>query len=163
MPNEPNPYQPPNAVVEDEPALRLPQPPLIALACRILWINLAVGLFSLLPVVRGYWWIDAEGRVPVAVTLGIGLVMIVLFGGLYAVCVHFTGHRRNWARWMLLAFLAFGWYMNLGEIAETAVKTPFAALIDVGSFFAEVVACCLLFISRDAGWFRKQENTEIQR
>jgi hypothetical protein len=156
MQDEHNPYQPPNATVEGAPSPRASRPPLIALACKILWINLAVGLASLLPVVRGYWWVDPEGKVPVAVSLGIGLVLIAIFGGLYVLLVHLTGRRHNWARWALLAFLAFGWYMNLGEIAETAVKTPFAALVDVGSFFAEATACCLLFVSRDAAWFAKK-------
>ena len=152
-----NPYRPPGAPVADD-IDAAPRPPQVTLACRNLWFSMAVGLLSLLPMFRGEWWVDQEGKIASSAALTAGLIMMVLFTAIYLTLIQSVLKRRNWARWTLLAFLVFGWMMQVPEFPKTIAAAPLAAAVDVTCLLIELWACYLLFLSPGAKWFEPRSR-----
>ena len=149
-----NPYEAPEAQLADPIPAEVPRPAEVARACRILWISLAVSVVTLLPSIRGQWWVPQSGEdVPgvAAVSIGFALVMFVLSAWLIAK----TGRGLNWARWTLLVFFAFGWLFLLTDFPRSITETPLAALADTLICAAEAWACLLLFRNPGAAWFTR--------
>jgi hypothetical protein len=157
-----DPYKAPSAPVGDQEAAEdaAPAPEQVRLACRILWVTLLLSAATLHPSVRGEWWLEgAEGTPEVADAMLVGgLVMSAVFFGFVALVVFLTRRGHYWARWILLALLAFGWLMGLYDLPRSLGETPGAALADLLITAAEVWACYLLFLSPGATWFRQSAN-----
>lgn len=152
-----NPYEAPEAHVADPVVVTAPRPSEVALACRILWIVFVLGFLTMLPAIRGEWWlVYSTGSDDGEAGLVAGLVMAVIFGGLFATFVWYTGRGRNWARWALLAYLIFGWIVLVTDFPRSISTTPVAAFLDLVMAVVEVWACRLLFRGPGAAWFSKK-------
>lgn len=149
-----NPYEPPEAPVADPAAANVPRPPEVALACRILWIVFVLGFVTLLPSVRGEWWLPHDGGDDSA--MAASMVMAGVLSAIFAFFVWYTGRGRNWARWALLAYLIFGWIVMVADFPRSVSATPIAALLDVVMAVTEVWACHLLFRGPGAAWFSQK-------
>lgn len=148
-----NPYEPPEAPVADPVAANVPRPPEVALACRILWIVFVLGFVTLLPSIRGEWWMSPGLSGDDASGLAAGLVMALILSALFAYFVWWISRGRNWARWALLAYLIFGLLVMVADFPRSISETPIAAVLDVVMAIAEVWACHLLFRGPGAAWF----------
>lgn len=148
-----NPYEPPEAPVADPAAFMAPRPPEVALACRILWIVFVLGFVTLLPSIRGEWWLSTGSVGDEPSGLAAGLVMAVILSALFAIFMWWTSLGRNWARWALLGYLIFGWLVMVTDFPRSIAETPIAAFLDVVMAITEVWACHLLFRGPGAAWF----------
>lgn len=146
-----NPYTPPEAEVNDPVRHLPPRPPQVRNACRLVLVSMVLGLVTLLPGVRAQ--APDEPDVPLSVIL----VLVALFGGLTIWLVAKTHAGRNWARWGLLAYLMFGWWIIGSDITEQFLSSPLAGLIDAVCIAMEAVAMWLLFFSKGASWFRASQ------
>lgn len=154
-----NPYQAPDASVGDPVIAEPVRPAAVSLACRIFWVVLVLGLLSLLPAIRGEWWLVPEveetGVEGAAEMMLIGMsVFIVIASASYALLTWLISRRHNWARWTMLAYLAFGWYVTTGELSHTFSTAPLAGVLDLLCLLAEVWAAGLLFFGAGARWFK---------
>jgi hypothetical protein len=156
-----DPYRAPAAPVGKREAAEdaAPAPQQVRLACRILWVTLLLSAATLHPSVRGEWWAQgAEGAADPGDVLAGGLFMSAVFFGFVAALIFLTGRRQYWARWTLLAVLAFGWLMGLYDLPRSFAETPGAALADTLIAAAEMWASYLLFLSPGAAWFRRSAD-----
>jgi hypothetical protein len=156
-----DPYKAPAAPVGKHEAAEdaAPPPQQVRLACRILWVTLILSAATLHPSVRGEWWTEgAAGAADPADMLVGGLMMSAVFFGFVAGLIFLTGRRQYWARWTLLAFLAFGWLMGLYDLPRSFAETPGAALADTLIAAAELWASYLLFLGPGAAWFRRSAD-----
>jgi len=157
-----DPYKPPAARVEDkgEEEELAGRPAEVTRACSILWVAIALGVIALHPAIRGEWWADLgdsdgdeRNLVPIVIFGAIAVTALMFLA--CGVLTYLIGRRNNVARWIMLALLALGWLVTLGEFAESMDETPAAALADVLIMAAELWACYLLFLSPGAAWFRR--------
>jgi hypothetical protein len=153
---ERSPYEPPKTTVEDRLDLIPPQPPQIARALRLLWAVVIASGISLLPVIRGRWWIEPGQTLSAAQSLAFAMVVATISFGIMISFIVLVGRRKNWARWILLAFLMVGWITVAIDMAQTLSATPFAGAIDFLVTIAELWAAYLLFLSPGAQWFKRQ-------
>lgn len=152
-----NPYEAPEAHVADPVVAMAPRPPEVALACRILWIVFVLGFLTMLPSIRGEWWmLYASESGGAGAGLVAGLMMASIFGAIFATFVWFTGRGRNWARWALLAYLIFGWIVLVIDFPRSISITPVAAFLDLIIAVVEVWPCRLLFRGPGAAWFSRR-------
>jgi len=143
-----NPFQPPEANVEDPVPSYGPRPVAVQRACLLVLLSLAVGVVSLIPGLRPVT--PGEAEVPGWVTL----LIVLIFGGLTVWLTVNVYGARNWARWGLVGFLALGWLIGFSTLPEDMVSSPFFALLDMGCVAAEISACALPFFGPAAQWFR---------
>jgi len=131
-------------------------PPAIARACRLLLLSMALGIVTLAPSISGHWWTSPDSSVPDSIALAFNLSFASVELALYALLIYLTYTRRNWARWALLVFLMFGWVLLVKDFPLLQADTPMAALWNAASMSVELLACYLLFFSRDAAWFSRR-------
>ena len=143
-----NPFAPPNAKVTDPSNVQPPPPREIRTACRLILLSLVLGLVTLAPGIRPERPGDAE--VPLLFTLG----LTVFFSGLTVWLALKLYGGRNWARWVMLAYLAAGWWVAGSELQENFALSPVSGVIDVVCAAMEVVACWLFIAGKGARWFR---------
>jgi hypothetical protein len=135
----------------------VPRPAQVVLACRILWVTLALSAMTLHPTIRGEWWaegVEGDPGLASAALIG-GLFLAVVFLALFGVLLYLTGRRENWARWTMLGLLAFGWLTGLYDLSRSFSETPAAAVTDMLIATAEFWASYLLFLSPGAAWFKR--------
>lgn len=142
-----NPYRPPTTELRDPPpASAGPPPAAVRIACGLVLVSLAVGVLTMLPGVR-----QPEAEAPgSAIAL---LVAYALFGALTLWLTRRTWQGRHWARWALLAYLAFGWALYALSLTDEMVAAPMAALVNTVCVAIELAACGLLFFGAGARWF----------
>jgi hypothetical protein len=126
----------------------------IARAIRLLWAGLFASGVSLLPFVRGHWWVEPAQSISAAESLAFAMVVMTIWFGIMIALMVLVGRRKNWARWTLLAYLVVGWITVAIDLPETLEVTPFAGAIDFLVTIAELWACYLLFLSPGAKWFK---------
>lgn len=135
-----------------------PCPRSITLACRLLWLALTVSLFSLLPAIRGTWWVAPDSQVSETFALGFGLCYVGIQAAAYAILIVTISHGRNWARWVLFAWLLAGWYSTFANFQVVAAEAPLACLWDSLTMFLEASASFLLFFGPGTGWFKRRRQ-----
>lgn len=133
-----------------------PPPPAIARACRLLLLSMALGIVTLAPSISGRWWTSPDSSVPESIALAFSLSFTSVELALYTLLIYLTYTRRNWARWALLVFLMFGWVLLVKDFSRLQADNPIAALWNAASMSVELLACYLLFFSRDAVWFSRR-------
>jgi len=153
-----DPYKAPSAPVGKREAAEdaAPRPAQVTLGCRILWVTLALSAATMHPSVRGEWWMQGAEDDPAlaeAALIG-GLFMAGVFFAIFAIVLFLAGRRQNWARWTMLALLAFGWVMGLYDLPRSFAETPGAALADMLIAAAELWASYLIFLTPGAAWFK---------
>ena len=94
------------------------KPTQAALACRILWVALVIGLLSMHPAIRGEWWGEVEDSEAMQVVLYGTVALLGAFVVAYGILIYLIGRRNDVARWLLLVMLALGWIVTLGDFAE---------------------------------------------
>lgn len=153
---ERSPYEPPKTTVKDRLDLIPPKPPQIARAVRLLWAGVIASGISLLPVLRGRWWVEPGQTISAAQSLAFAMVVVTISFGIMISLMVLVGRRKNWARWVLLALLIVGWITAAIDMPKTLAATPFAGAIDFLVTIAELWATYLLFLSPGAQWFKRQ-------
>lgn len=152
---EHNPYKAPDATVDDRPGPVPPRPKEITRACQIFWVVIVVSLLALHPSISGEWW----GIPDVEEFRGIGMIGVIAISAvstaIFVVLVWLVGRRHNWARWALLTYLLFGWFVLVTDLLRSMSETPLAALINVLMVLGEIWAFYLLFFGPGAQWFRR--------
>ena len=143
----PNPYAPPGADVADVDASRPPVPRAVSLACRLIMVSLVLGIVGLLSGIRTPRPDDPD--TPLAYTL----VAIAFFGGLTVWFALEVLRGKPWSRWVMLAYLALGWWLGASEMADDFLRSPLLGTIDAVSIGLEGMACWLLFFGDGARWF----------
>jgi len=142
-----NPYQPPGAEVADAPDSSPPRPRSVHLACQLVLASFALGLVTLVPGV------DVTRPDDPAVHWAVTLVVVLVFGAITVWLTYATHQRRNWARWALLGYLIFGWFLSAGELPSDLERAPLVGLLGVGAAVIELVAVWFLFTGAGAKWF----------
>jgi hypothetical protein len=155
---ERSPYEPPKTTVRDRLDLIAPKPPQIARAVRLLWAGVIASGISLLPVLRGRWWVEPGQTISAAQSLAFAMVVVTISFGIMISLMVLVGRRKNWARWVLLALLIVGWITAAIDMPQTLSATPFAGAIDFLVTIAELWATYLLFLSPGARWFKRQDG-----
>jgi hypothetical protein len=122
-----------------------PAPPAVLQAARLLWTSFVLSSISLMPIIRP----PPEEAAP---ELYWGVA--VFFMALFVVLVLFTGWRRGWARWTLVAYLALGWINALFSAGDVFGPAPVAAILDFVTMAIELRAAYLLFTKASNDWFR---------
>ena len=150
-----NPYAPPGTEVADPAAAQAP--PAVRRACILFLTSLALGLVTLLPGVRPAPAEDAA--VPAAFTF----FVVLFFGGLTVWLTWKLYRGRNWARWAMLAYVLFGWWMGTSELTDDFLASPVAGMIDIVCIAIEAVACWSLFFGAAAGWYRALAASRSRR
>ncbi len=143
-----NPFEPPRAELADAPAGPGPMPRGVQLACTLVLVSLVIGAVTLLPGVRP----EDPAAEPVPFTFT--LAVLLFFGGITVWLVRMVQRARNWGRWLLLAYLALGWWLGLEQITDDFTASPLIGLVDVASIAMEMVAAVLLFAGAAGRWFR---------
>ena len=157
---ERNPYKAPDVRVDDYSAPKPPRPEQVTRACQIFWVVIVLSLLTLHPSIRGEWWSVPGAEAPEAagfvgqIMMFVAVGLLVVFTVLFAVLVWLVRRGRNWARWVLLAYLILGWVSLVFDFQRSMFETPVAAAGDVLVVLAEVWACYLLFSGSGAQWFR---------
>jgi hypothetical protein len=141
-----NRFAPPLSDVGEQPEPRLPPPGVVALAVRLLWISLALGIPSFL-----YEFTRSSG----GSEFGISIAIQLAFAGLAAYINVSIYRARNWARLLGLALTV----LELGVLvfgptpAEEAVIEVVcnwvAAALDAGAMY-------LLFTRVASAWFKQK-------
>jgi len=144
----PNPYAPPGSEVADPSRTMPPVPPAVRRACLLFLSSLALGLVTLLPGVRPVRPDDAA--VPALFTL----LVVLFFGGITVWLTWKLYRGRNWARWTMLAYVLFGWWIGASELTDDFLASPLAGLIDLVCIAIEAIGCWALFFGAGAGWYR---------
>jgi hypothetical protein len=111
----------------------------------LLWVSLAVAMASTVPAIRPDYW-DGLSSV---VVIGISLLL-----ALYAWLVFMIYMGRNWARWLVVVFLAFGWLSDLAD-PKWATQSVVANFADFVNAALDLSACLLLLRGEGAAWFKK--------
>jgi hypothetical protein len=153
-------YRAPGTAVGGREAAQdaLPRPYQVGRALQLLWAVFFIGLVTLLPDVRGEWWLGSEpieAELHDAAFVG-GVILAALFSALYVALVFFLGRRQAWARWAMLAFLVLGWVLTGIDLPRSLAETPAAAFADVLMAAVEAWACRLLFSAPASAWFRRR-------
>jgi hypothetical protein len=150
-----DPYKAPKAQVADVdvgPDLAS-RPASVTLACRLLWVTLALGVLSLVPEVRTGLWVGLE-KTPGAVVFMVGFVAAMTL--IEAWLIRLVARRHGWARWALLVYLIVGWLMTFSDFSVSIEQGMIAVVIDLVCGVAEMVAAGLLFLSAGRMWFHRQ-------
>jgi len=108
-------------------------------------VSLALGLASTVPAIRP----DAWDRLSSGVVIGIAFVL-----SLYVWLVFMVYSGRNWARWVVVIFLAFGWVSDFAD-PKWLTQSMIAQLADLVTTALEVYACFVLLRGQGAAWFKK--------
>jgi hypothetical protein len=145
-------YAPPRSEVSDPKRTRPPSPPSVRLACLLILAGLALSLVSLLPFIRPP--APDEQDVPLWVTL----LVVAIFGSLTVWFTVQTSRGKNWARWAILLYLAFGWVLSAMEFQTELERAPLFVMINSVCIALELVACWKLFTGEGAGWFAELAN-----
>lgn len=141
-----NPFEPPAAEVADPASA--PMPSSVRVACTLVLLSLAIGICTLMPGVRPPGPDEAE------LPFGFTLAVVAVFGGITVWLVQMVRRGRNWGRWVLLGYLALGWWLMLDQLTEDFTLSPLLGFLDIASILIEIVAAVLLFIGASARWFR---------
>jgi len=128
-------YAPPLAEVADVDPRRLPPPPRLLLAVRLLWASIALGIPS---------FVMEVGRAPatLATFVGAGTEMLVLLFLAYLnVCIWRT---RNWARIVVLLLIVIE-AVALAFVDTPAEQTPIEIVCNWIDAALDLAAVYLLF------------------
>ena len=140
-----DPYAPPSAEVADAvPPPKGSPPRPVAIAVRLLWLSLFLGVPSLVLVVL---------RSPSGTATSVGVVLQLALFALAAylnVCIH---RGKNWARVISLIFTLIG-LMFLAFIPSPSDVSVIEWLLAVASAALDVVAMYLLFSKPGSSWFK---------
>lgn len=137
-----NPYQAPQAPVQDLPESR---PKQVTTAVRLMWISLVAGMFYvfLRPM-------TAEEQEALAGIIVMAVIFFALFGLLYYLV--WTG--RNWARWLWLILSVAGWIWVFVDW-ETSFVTPIDYIVQPILLILDGVIAWLLLSGPANAWFKR--------
>ena len=150
MTDEPQRYAPPRADVADltvPDALLAARPRSVAWACGLMLVSIAVGLVSLLPFVDP----PLPGE-PVAMTALIWGTTFA-FTAVELWLLRCVWHRRNWARWVMVALTAVGIALGIPVISEDWTRSPLVAGLGIASTIVSALGAALLVVGASARWF----------
>lgn len=143
----PNPPPAPQAAGTDRSRLDVHPPDAVRKACLLILASLCLGLVTLIPGVQPVSPDAAE--TPLLATI----VVVASSVGLTVWLAIKVYDGRNWARWAMLAFLAFGWWLDGSEWTQDFLQSPLAGAIEALCTVMEVIACGYLFFGRGAQWY----------
>jgi hypothetical protein len=142
-----NRYAPPGAEVADPSFPSLVVPSAVVRACQMFIASLLLGLIASVPGVAGSSQEWAWGSLVAA------CVLVALVGGISVWLTVKIYRGRNWARWVMLVYLAVSWVATFMEFSEGFNRSPVVASVELLTTVIEVVACGLLFFGSGARWF----------
>ncbi|MDQ6683723.1 MAG: hypothetical protein M3Z16_01235 [Pseudomonadota bacterium] len=139
-----NRFTPPGSPVEDVPPKPQGQPPgHVALAVRLLWISLVIGLPILfVPAAES---VSASAR---AAGFMVQLAMFV-FAAYLNLCI---ARRRNWARIVSLVLFLLGLVL-MAFAPATVTVTLLEKVINIAGLLLDGAAMYLLFTPPGSSWF----------
>ena len=144
-----NPYQAPQSHVEDPEEPRKPKPSAVRRAILVFWIGWGLGLVLLLPGVTSE--LPEGSEVPAALIFGLQAV----FAALTAWLIVMTSRGRNWARWVLVIYVALTWSVLALDPSAFLNEKPLAVAIQGFVLVLDVYGCILLLFGAGAEWFRR--------
>lgn len=149
--NAENPYAAPKAVVADvDPASSPDRPAKVDQAIKFLWIGLLFGVAS---SIINLVTLDSPGM-PKGVQVGVTVVSLLIGLALWVWLIHRAGRGRNWARIVVLVFVAFG-VLSSATMFVSPVKIHWSVWV---LFFVQtglnVTAMFYLFSSSANDWYR---------
>ncbi|WP_048441134.1 hypothetical protein [Caenimonas sp. SL110] len=143
-----NPFTPPTAEVADPVTSIPPQPSSVRLALQLVIGALVLSAAAyVIPGIRVPT--PEEGEISLVMTI----VLLAVFGSLTLFLASRVMRGKNWARFVLLAYLGLGWLMVGMELNDNFVRSPLSTVIDIVCVAMEVAAMVLLLGGASQRWF----------